>query len=442
MIRTRYYQLSKTNNSIGSPGLLFVEKSKNKDYPKIIFTTFYIFAAYLVVPVVEVPLLGLSVSAPLFFIIAASAVFKPPYSWLKQNQTWIMFSALLILGIFMSTTLNGVLSFGEEFDSGEVASLLQYAYWIIVFTITSHFAAQKNVLKNLASIFAWSVLILSLLRWGEAIFFGRLGAGADLILTQNSYGFQFSTFSPFLLLKVFETKGKERFWWLLSLVVCLGAIALNGSRGSWISIAIGFGFIFLILISFKPKRFGGLIFALLFLIGAILALANIFPQIRGVVEQRYNTFENLEEDKSVLIRELMVQKGIRLFKESPLFGVGAGRFTKETILLDLPKQLSYATQNDYNRKSAHNSYIQFLAEFGLAGAIPFGVLLLILLINGITSTVIELRIGEMLSLAVLFSFIQMSIHMWVITAITNTCTWFIYGLVAAMIMIKRNLISE
>lgn len=437
MHKIRLHNASKTNNSHDFQSHNIIEKSET-NYPKIIYIIFYILAAYLVLPIIDVPLLGLSISAPLFFIVAVAAVLKPPSPWFKQNQRWILFSLLIFIGVFLSTTFNGMLSSGVAIDLGGVAYLGRYAYWVIVFAVTSHLAAQKEILKKLSSIFAWSILFLSVLRWSEAMIWGNIGSiSGPQILTQNFYGYQFSTFSPFLLLKVFEKRGKERFWWFLSLIVCFSAIVLNGSRGSWVSISIGLGLASLILFFGNPKRFVGLILALLILAGGIFVLGNLFPQFKSPVEQRFNTFESLEEDKSVLIRELMIQKGIRLFKDSPLFGVGAGRFSKETILLDVPKQLSYKDQSEYDTKSAHNSYVQFLAEFGLLGVIPFALLITTLLVDGVRSSYLDSRFGDVVSLAVSLSFIQMSIHLWVLSAITTTNTWFVYGLVAAVSVLHK-----
>ena len=47
-------------------------------YNRVIYFLFYMFALYLVLPLVDVPLLGLSLSAPIFFFIALVCIFKPP----------------------------------------------------------------------------------------------------------------------------------------------------------------------------------------------------------------------------------------------------------------------------------------------------------------------------------------------------------------------------
>jgi len=151
------------------------------------------------------------------------------------------------------------------------------------------------------------------------------------------------------------------------------------------------------------------------------------------VEERLGTFQNLEEDKSYMIRQVMIQKGLRLFKESPLVGVGANRFTLTWADIDLPDILEYRGTGEFETKNAHNSYIQWLAEFGLIGTIPLVILLAVLTIRGFTTARKAILRRDLVPLAIYLSFLQMSMQMWVITALTGTVSWFIYGFLMAAI---------
>lgn len=411
------------------------EGQKLQHFPAFIYTLFYIFSAYLALPIVDVPLLGLSISAPIMFIIAVPVFFKPPKPWFKQYQLWIFLAMAIFTGIFLSTILNGITSFGMDFDTSGAIFLIRYLYWLIVFVITVYFASQWQVLKKLTAVLGWGVLILALLRWGEVVLFGNyIGVKGTRFLSQNNYGFLFSTFSPFLLVMIFQERGSKRLIAVIGNLLLWGAAAVNGSRGSWLSIAIGLAFIFLLFFIQNKRKFSGLIVFILFSGSLLGILWFSIPQISSAIQQRFETFQYLDQDKSALIRELMVQKGVRLFKESPIIGVGADRFKQESIVLDIPKQLAYASSEHFEVKSAHNSYIQFLAEFGLLGAVPFGILLLTNGFQGSKITLDELKQDNLVPLAVLLSFLQMSAHMWVISSITNSLNWFIYGLVGAMIM--------
>lgn len=428
MIKTKVYQsIRKSRIAINE------QAAQMRDYPGVVYMLFYLLAAYIVIPIVDIPLLGLSVSAPIFFVIATFVVIKPPEPWFKRNTAWIIIALLIYFGIFLSTTLNGILSFGSAFDSSGTALLIQFAYWLLVFVITIAFASRKNVLDKVTTIFAWSILVVAMIRWVEALVFGRIGTvNITQYMTQNEYGFQFSAFTPFLLIKVFSGKNKNVFGWGLATFICLGATLINGSRGSWVAITVGLFLFTLMFFMTNPKKYSGLIVLAAFLAILSSIVIGASPAISTAVKTRFATFSTLEEDKSYLIRQALTQKGLVMFESSPLIGVGAGRFTKNTAEITLPKQIAYR-EKELQRKSSHNSYIQWLAEFGLLGAVPFGVLLIVIAVNGLSNALQGLRNNDLIPLGFLVSFVQMSVHMWVITALTGTITWFMYGLNVALI---------
>ena len=408
-------------------------------FPKSIYFLFYIFAIYLVIPAIDVPLLGLSLSAPVFFVIALACVLKPPRPWFRQYSSWILLAAVIWFGIFISTVANGLLSGGVDINSDGILYLIRYLYWLIVFVLTGYFANQDQLLNKIPVILAWSVFILALLRWVEVLLYGNIGAWSGThLLPENAYGFQFSVFSPFLLVLIFQQKGWKKVFWILAEVVVWGAVAINASRGSWVAMGIGLGICLLLLFFSKPQRFFTAVFSVLLMAGIGFALWNEIPKAAAAVEERLGTFQNLEEDKSYVIRQVMIQKGLRLFKDSPLVGVGANRFTLTWADIDLPDILEYRGIGEFETKNAHNSYIQWLAEFGLLGSIPLVILLAVLTIRGFITTRRAIVQRDLVPLAIYLSFLQMSMHLWVITALTGTVTWFIYGLLMAVIKNEAN----
>lgn len=397
---------------------------------------FMLMAAYLVLPLVDVPLMGLSISAPIFFLIALQVFLKPPEPWLKRFQGWILLAGLIWLGVFTSIVGNGLLSGGVNIDREGWLTIIRYAYWLLTFVVTAHFVSRGNMLERVSSLLGWAMFVLALARLFEASAWGKIGAWTDTrLLTQNNYGFEFSMFFPFLLAPILTTHGGKRWFMVLRLLVAGAALLINGSRGSWISVAAGILAFSLIYIWARPQKIGWSL--LIITLSALVFLGVQFAptKIATAFGQRFATFQTLDEDKSFAIRELMVQKGLRLFEESPLIGVGASRFTKETTYLDIPHVLSYAPQSHFDVKSAHNSYIAFLAETGLAGSLPYVVLLLILGLGGMKSSLKLVRQRQTWALSVYTAFLGMSIHMWSIASLTNTANWFIYGLVAAVIVV-------
>lgn len=408
-------------------------------YPRSILFLYYFFAFYLVLPLVDFPVLGLSLSAPVFFVIAVTCLVNPPEPWFRQNQRWILLAAMIWSGVFIATAGNGLLSWGVAINSEGILTVIRYGYWLLVFVVTTHLASRGEIIKKTVWLLGWGILLLALLRWVEVIFLDKIGAWTGTrFLAQNDYGFLFSTFSPFLLVFLLQAKGSKFLFALLANVILWGAVAVNGSRGSWISLGIGMALALFLLFRTNPRKFMGLLAGVLLTGGIFAVLMISSPKILSTLLDRFYTFQRLDADKSYAIRQLMNRKALLLFEEAPLIGVGTARFRLSTVPLEIPQLLSYAPQEHFDRKSAHNSYLSFLAEHGLAGAIPFGLLLATLGLQAFKTQRQLFRQNEVWGLAVFLSFVQMSIHMWAISSITNTANWFIYGLAAAMIMMKTS----
>jgi len=107
------------------------------------------------------------------------------------------------------------------------------------------------------------------------------------------------------------------------------------------------------------------------------------------------------------------------------------------VKLDLDEVTRYGSQKHFNKKSSHNSYIALLAEIGLAGCLPFGILLLLLVVKGCKAAMILSRQEEIWALGIYVGFLMMSLHLWALAGLTNTGPWVMYGLVAALILTAR-----
>jgi len=430
-----------------------VEKAKNKasiqipvtdeiiKIPKSIIALWFFFACYLVLPLVDVPLLGLSLSAPIFFFVALYCIFKPPQPWPPAIQKWILLAVLIWSGIFISTLFNGILRSGSGMDTEAWTLLVQNAYWLLTFVITSYFASRANILERTAKLLSWAVFALALVRLFEAVVWGAVNTYESVtrLLTPNTYGFLFSTFFPFLLVPLFAVKGGNKFLPITRVLIVAVAVAINGSRSSWISVAAGTIFFTLLIFFLRSRKVGMALFLLSTLVVSILLGLNLLPEpVQSAISLRASTFQNLEQDKSYVFRELMLQKGLKLFEESPIIGVGASRFRKESVELELSGVFKLYSQSSFDRKSAHNSYVGFLAESGLIGSLPLLVLILMLAFKGLKAAISHARREDLWALSVMASFVGMSIHMWTISALAGTVTWFAYGLVAALIVLEQH----
>lgn len=151
------------------------------DYPRFVYTLFLGFSLYLTIPLIEVPLLGLSISAPIFFMIALPVVFQSQNPWFGRYQRWIFAALFIWLGIFISAIMNGLASGGEKVDGDTAIGLIQFAYWVLVFVVTTYLvSSQKNLTDRLMNILAFGIALLGFLRLGEAVFGGAIGAWTRL----------------------------------------------------------------------------------------------------------------------------------------------------------------------------------------------------------------------------------------------------------------------
>jgi O-antigen ligase len=305
---------------------------------------------------------------------------------------------------------------------------------LLVFVVTAYIASDFRIQRRLMSVLAGAVVVLAGLRCLEGFVFGKVGEEVVTALTtQNSYGILFSTFTPFLFPSLLGRGLRHKAFCAVGLLVILYACAINGSRGSWVAIAVGLAVFCALAFVSRPGASLRLVLPLGLATLALLALLAGSGRARESVLSRFSTFESLELDKSYMSRHALNQKSWRLFSQSPLFGIGPGRFMDVYVPLDLPEIFARAVEENINRKGSHNSYLSYLAEGGVIGTLPLALLLALLALRGAPAAVALNSRGEHWALAVYCSFIAMSVHFWALSGLTGTHAWFVYGLLAGMI---------
>src|SRR5215831_20373181 len=92
-------------------------------------TCFYIFAAFCVLPFLEIPLVGLSFTAPLFLVVAGAAVLKPARRWFPDYTWWVCLAGFMWVSFLLGIVIHvGVVEF---LPSARV--FLNFTYWLLVF---------------------------------------------------------------------------------------------------------------------------------------------------------------------------------------------------------------------------------------------------------------------------------------------------------------------
>lgn len=383
---------------------------------------------YLAVPFIDLPLFGLSLSAPLFALLVMEWALTPGREPLCSRWTtlailyWAGSGASLAVAIW-----TGQLA---AIGSSELLLLLRCGYWCLVLIVVAALVADSKKPERIAASLALGVAAVSLLRLVEAVALGAADGPRTHWLSANDYGMSFSTFMPFLLWQAVEEKGARRWLAMALFPLALAALALNGSRSSWAGALLG-GLVFLALLLLSrglgatrllwPVAAGGL----------TLVLFAAVPRLGTGPANRWSSLSRLASDKPLQTRMVLVEKGLLLFESRPLFGVGLGRFAAEWAALD-SSRTPWASAEEINSRSPHNAYIKVLAETGVAGTLPLIALLAALFLSGFPASIALARSGETWGLAVMASMAGMCLHLTALSGLTNTAPWFIFGLAAAV----------
>lgn len=166
------------------------------------------------------------------------------------------------------------------------------------------------------------------------------------------------------------------------------------------------------------------------------------PQIAGIVTKRLETFENLENDYSFAVRKMVMQKALAIFDMEPLTGIGPGRFSHVSVDVDVEGRYGGKSMSNFDKYSPHNSYLGFLAEIGLVGALPYGGLLAVLIFWGFRATTRLSRQGNEWVIGIYASFIGLSIHLWTVSGLISTGPWLIYGCLAGVIILAHRSVQK
>lgn len=393
---------------------------------------------YLAAPLYDIPLLGLSLSAPLLFLLTLEIERRTGGIRIKRLGRLPVLLALIWVAQLISLVIAQFYDLQTNMNYGLV-TLLRYAYWFFVCCLSASLFLEGDSASRAVRHFAYGCQLVALFVLAEYLLrMVGLGTGRSAMgtLSQNSCGWQFSAFVPFALHQaLFSTKAKLRSLFVFGAVLL--AVLLNASRSSWGAVTLGLA-LYIVMLGLA-KRNKGRTFMSLISMGIVLLLvagsvAFLPDEMMERVLSRPVAAADIERDKSWQIRLLMIQKGNILFQESPVFGIGPGQFRYRVADLIIPVALRYESNAYFNEKSSHNSYMQLLAEGGLALAIPMVLLLFWLLISGGRAALRMTRAGEGWAIPVWVSFVCFSTHFWAVAGFTSTAPWFLYGFLGAVIL--------
>jgi O-antigen ligase len=190
----------------------------------------------------------------------------------------------------------------------------------------------------------------------------------------NATGSVYSLVSIFLLaFFLWERNKKYKIVYIIMLTLCLAGLFLTRSRGSYISFTVGA----IVILWIYFRSFKKFIKALLIMVAALIPV--IF--ISGAYKRILQIFDFNEG--TISWRIILFERAMYMFKQSPIFGIGFGRFNdiifpgmtnnfsfnNMHIFLGYPKIVSFFMEGNFisSASHAHNSYANFLAETGIIG---------------------------------------------------------------------------
>lgn len=189
----------------------------------------------------------------------------------------------------------------------------------------------------------------------------------------NATGSVYALACIFALVFILKSQRKKKIYYSVILLLCLVGLIMTQSRGSYVGFVIGA--LVVIWLHFRSV----LKFIIVTLVLSAISLPLIF------FTNLHERFMQILDITSWTVGKRMDLwiKALYLFKQSPIFGVGFGRFndinynintygytlTRLDEFVGVPKIFyTYQAANfDFSAAHAHNSYLQFLAETGVIG---------------------------------------------------------------------------
>src|ERR1051326_5278289 len=106
-------------------------------HPMLIAKLFLLCGVFTVLPLADLPFIGLSITAPLMLPIFYYAFLAPAQPWRQQYRSWLWVASGVWVALGISFLANGSWLTNRTMDYEEFASLWRYLYWLLVFGATA-----------------------------------------------------------------------------------------------------------------------------------------------------------------------------------------------------------------------------------------------------------------------------------------------------------------
>jgi len=393
------------------------------------------FIFFIVFPSVNI--LGNSITFYIFIYL----LFKLGTFWNKiySGKQILMLFAIAIL---ISTVTGANIYMERHLGIGQsLQTFVQFMYWIFAAGFFNFYFFKINRTELSKWVF-YGTIAISI---GFYVLPLQLDFGSIFIetsLTRNAFVFTLLATMPISFYYLFHKfKGNQLLLWLI--IYLLNIVLTNGRSGAIIGL-IEILFIAAVIYPDFNKVLKVLIVPLIGLIyflqtdAAQIYLNSVANKIEPVAPRlsrlmRSEGDGDLNNDKSWLHRKLMIDKAFEISDEYPLFGIGPNNFkyfdSKMTTYWQY-ERLTNMSVDYYNKRSAHNSYVQLIAETGYTGLILF-LMIIIVPIYYLFKTILTKNIST--AYLPLVAVLGMSLHFYAISALTGALPWVVLGISWAII---------
>jgi len=370
---------------------------------------------------------GINASMILFLLIVSSVSDKKQI--FKVSNFPSTLAVLIALGSIISVLHNDI---GQEGFKLGFQVLPNYIYWCILIIVLTNITYQINTQKISKFVFIGLVLTTVYFFIKDVL----LVIPIFNMLALNQFAFLCIAFTGIAV--TYLKRRFNIFIALLFLMVIVVILVDAGRRsGTFLTLFTGLASLLLPrlrLINGIMVAFVGIFMVLLLGTSSVeQQISDANPRIHEII---YETDEVKTSDRSYLTRLLMIEKAMIIFSEHPFTGIGLNGFKQ--VEVDFKGDFEGAEfvegKDGNNQLSAHNSYINIIAEGGLFLIVPF----LALLLYNAFYFVIDHNKRNPYENAVYWCFLGVCTHLYFIAAIVNVHAWFIIGLTSAISVKYRN----
>lgn len=285
----------------------------------------------------------------------------------------IVYSYLLISYFLSGQTLRNLFSYGFLRYDGSI-----FFGYLSFFIFSTAFLDYRKALK----IYFWFLFIafsifaiIGFFEYSNNLQFltirlDDIYVGPMFVALNNSHnatGSIYAIVGVAALAFLLESSSKRKIAYAGIFILCFIALFITKSRGSLIAFFIGAFFTFW-LNSKSVLKFIRNLFILIALLISFMFMTGTFTRVMQIF---------YVYDLSALTRFSLWEKAITLFRNSPILGIGFGRYNDvlwnfdRVPLTGRPGIFAMYTMNNFafNDTNAHSSYLHFLAETGIIGLI-------------------------------------------------------------------------